>query len=111
MAEEDSELDRPLMLFGRDVRKVPCFRNSILYSVGWGVGTGLAVFMFTSKPQLASHATMGTFACVALGYWTYCRLDWAEQRFSSGQIFGAYRDILAEKNDRGKANQVEVSEV
>lgn len=62
-----------LMLFGRDVSKIPCFRNSFLYGIGGGFAGGLLTFMFTSRPQLSTHSAMGVFMCVTFGYWAQCR--------------------------------------
>lgn len=38
-----------LVLFGRDVSKIPCFRNSFLTGIYGGVGCGIASFLATSK--------------------------------------------------------------
>ena len=97
--EEDNELESPIMIFGRDVRKIPCFRSSILNGVGFGCVTGLLVFMFTSKPRLASHSTVGSFTCITLSYWIYCRHEYATQKFNMGQIKGALKGYLKDDND------------
>lgn len=62
-----------LMLFGRDVSKIPCFRNSFLYGIGGGFAGGLLTFLFTSRPQLSTHSAMGVFMAVTFGYWGQCR--------------------------------------
>lgn len=36
--DEDS---RSLYIFGKDVSEMPCFRNSFLYGIGGGMGTGI----------------------------------------------------------------------
>lgn len=61
------------MLFGRDVSKIPCFRNSFLYGIGGGFAGGLLTFLLTSRPQLSTHSAMGVFTCVTFGYWAQCR--------------------------------------
>lgn len=37
------------VIFGRDVSKIPCFRNSFLTGIYGGVGCGIASFLATSK--------------------------------------------------------------
>ncbi|XP_012288683.1 cytochrome c oxidase protein 20 homolog [Orussus abietinus] len=66
---------KPLILFGRDVRRIPCFRDSFLYGISSGLGGLLTAFLFTSRGQLSCHIGMGTFVCVTLGYWTQCRYE------------------------------------
>nr|CAD7202231.1 unnamed protein product [Timema douglasi] len=58
MSEEEEETKRKLILFGRDVSEIPCFRNSYLYGISSGIGMGLTYFMFTSKVRMATHARM-----------------------------------------------------
>ncbi|XP_043285791.1 cytochrome c oxidase assembly protein COX20, mitochondrial [Venturia canescens] len=94
MADEENELDRPVIVFGRDLRKIPCARDSLLYGIGSGLGGGLIVFMLTSKPRYAAHSMMGIFSCVTLSWFVVCRHRWATQKFNMGQIFSATRDQL-----------------
>lgn len=94
MADEENELDRPVMLFGRDIRKIPCFRDSLLYGIGSGIGGGLLVFLFTSKPKLATHSSMAIFSCVTLSWFVVCRHRWATQKFNMGQILSATKERL-----------------
>ncbi|XP_014474275.1 PREDICTED: uncharacterized protein LOC106744217 isoform X2 [Dinoponera quadriceps] len=64
MEAEDTELQnqsKEVILFGRDIRKVPCFKNSILFGIYSGLATGLATFMFTSRVKLASNVAMGSY--------------------------------------------------
>lgn len=74
------------MWFGRDISKIPCFRNSFLYGIGGGLSTGLATFMFTSRPQLASHCAIGAFTLVTLTYWMQCRYKYSDTKFKLAQI-------------------------
>lgn len=63
-----------LVIFGRDVSQIPCFRNSFLYGIGSGIGGGLLTFLFTSRPSVSLHSCMGIYTVVTLAYWTQCRL-------------------------------------
>lgn len=49
--EEFDEQRRHLVIFGRDVSEIPCFRNSFLYGIGTGLGIGLGIFNL----QLSFH--------------------------------------------------------
>lgn len=63
-------------IFGRDVSKIPCFRNSFLYGISGGVGAGFVAFMTTSRPPLSMHIGMGIFAVTTVCYWFPCRLSY-----------------------------------
>lgn len=47
--KDDNEWDiidedrKHLFILGRDVSEMPCFRNSFLYGIGGGFGTGLGM--------------------------------------------------------------------
>lgn len=74
------------MIFGRDVSKMPCFRNSYLYGVSCGIGTGLAYFMFTSRTRAACNFGVLGFTVVTLGYWTNCRYEYSKTKFEMLQL-------------------------
>lgn len=82
------------MLFGRDVSKIPCFRESFLYGIATGVGGGLVTFLKTSKPMLAQHVGVGTFTISTLVYWSYCRMNWSKQRFDAQILQDALKDKI-----------------
>lgn len=69
------------MIFGRDVSKMPCFRNSYLYGIGSGIGSGLMYFMFTSKSLASCNFGMASFFIVTLSYWTQCRYKYSKTKF------------------------------
>ncbi|XP_046389031.1 cytochrome c oxidase assembly protein COX20, mitochondrial [Ischnura elegans] len=72
--------------FDRDWQSVPCFRSSLLYGIGGGIGTGLLYFMFTSKTRMASHVAVSSFCGITLTYWFYCRYDYARKKFAVSQL-------------------------
>ncbi|CAG9785632.1 unnamed protein product [Diatraea saccharalis] len=95
MLEEDSEDEKKgLVIFGRDVSKIPCFRESFLYGVSSGVGVGLIAFLKTSKPMLAQHIGFGTFSLSTLMYWSYCRYQWSKQKFDAQLLQEALKDKI-----------------
>merc|ERR1739840_24531 len=85
--EEESETVQTL--FGTDYSKVPCFRQTFLYSIGSGLGAGLLNFLFTSRKRASINRGFGTYMCVTLGYWTYCRYNFSVQKFHSSQLQAA----------------------
>ncbi|XP_015588887.1 cytochrome c oxidase assembly protein COX20, mitochondrial [Cephus cinctus] len=89
MADDDES--KPVMLFGRDISKIPCFRSSFLYGITSGVVGGMTMFLFTSRPKLSCDAAVGTFVSVTLFYWIYCRHNWVHQKFDAGQVQSALR--------------------
>lgn len=74
------EEEAKLILFGRNVLKMPCFRQSILSGLGGGIGTGLLVFLFTSRPKFAMNCTVGSYALITIGVWFNCRLKYEQNK-------------------------------
>lgn len=83
-----------LVIFGRDVSKIPCFRESFLYGTASGVGVGLAAFIKTSKPMLSQHIGFGTFTISTMIIWSYCRWQWSKQRFDAQLLQEALKDKM-----------------
>ncbi|OXU28583.1 hypothetical protein TSAR_004795 [Trichomalopsis sarcophagae] len=73
-------------IFGRNVLKIPCFRDSFLYSISSYFGVGLLTFLVTSKPKLSSHVGFASYIVVTLGYYTNCRINYTNQKFQMAQI-------------------------
>lgn len=57
------------MFLGKDIKKIPCFRNSYLYGIIGGFTMGLGYFMFTSRTLRATHFGFGSFVVISSGYW------------------------------------------
>ncbi|KAI4479321.1 hypothetical protein M0804_011106 [Polistes exclamans] len=81
--EEDR---KEIILFGRNILEIPCFRNSFLYGISSGVGGGLLGFLFTSRPKFAMHCAMGTYFNVTIIYWFYCRYNRARDEFNAARM-------------------------
>ncbi|KAL7043681.1 hypothetical protein ACKWTF_001622 [Chironomus riparius] len=75
-----------LYVLGRDVSEIPCFRNSFLYGISGGFGTGLGTFMFTSRTKLSMHVAYGTFIATTVSYWFYCRYNYSKTKFLYSQL-------------------------
>ncbi|CAG0915502.1 unnamed protein product [Notodromas monacha] len=88
--EEDDER-QSLVVFGRDIAKIPCFRSSILYGLGGGVSGGLVCFLMTSRPQFSSRIGMLCLVAVTVGYWTRCRYEYSKNRQLHHQLEAAAR--------------------
>ncbi|XP_013187162.1 cytochrome c oxidase assembly protein COX20, mitochondrial [Amyelois transitella] len=92
--EDPDEEKKGLVLFGRDLAQIPCFRESFLYGVATGVGVGIAAFIKTSKPMLSQHIGVGSFSISTLLYWSYCRYQWSKQRFDAQLLQEALKDKI-----------------
>ncbi|CAH0554942.1 unnamed protein product [Brassicogethes aeneus] len=73
--------DKGFILFGRDISKIPCFRNSLLYGMGGGISLGLGHFMFNSRPLKACNFAVYSFSLITLAYWIQCRYNYSVQKF------------------------------
>lgn len=82
------------MIFGRDVSKIPCFRESFLYGIASGIGVGLASFVKTSKPMFSQHVGFATFSITTMVYWSFCRYEWSKQRFDAQLLQDALKDKI-----------------
>ncbi|XP_027235717.1 cytochrome c oxidase assembly protein COX20, mitochondrial [Penaeus vannamei] len=82
----DGEANKEASLMGRNLSEVPCFRETFLYSITSGLGSGLLNFMLTSRVQRSVQVGLGVYTCVTLGYWSYCRYNFSQQKFNVGQL-------------------------
>ncbi|XP_037777168.1 cytochrome c oxidase assembly protein COX20, mitochondrial-like [Penaeus monodon] len=82
----EGEANKEASLMGRNLSEVPCFRETFLYSITSGLGSGLANFMLTSRVQRSVQVGLGVYTCVTLGYWSYCRYNYSQQKFNMGQL-------------------------
>lgn len=57
------------MVLGKDVSKIPCFRNSYLYGILGGFSMGVGHFMLTSKTLKSTHVGFGSFLVISTLYW------------------------------------------
>jgi len=69
-------LQKQLLVFGTDVGQIPCFRNSFLYGIGGGFGTGLAHFAVSSKVRNATRFGFWTYVGITAAYWCHCRYEY-----------------------------------
>ncbi|XP_075974341.1 cytochrome c oxidase assembly factor COX20 lethal (3) 87Df [Anticarsia gemmatalis] len=92
--EEAEEEKKGLVIFGRDVSQIPCFRESFLYGIASGVGVGIAAFLKTSRPMFSQHVGVGTFSLTTMIYWSFCRYQWSKQRFDAQLLQDALKDKL-----------------
>ncbi|XP_019526211.2 cytochrome c oxidase assembly protein COX20, mitochondrial [Aedes albopictus] len=74
----DPPPEKGIVLFGKDLSQIPCFRNSFLYGISIGIGVGFLAFLKTSRPQLSSHIGFGSFCGTVLCYWFPCRYKWSK---------------------------------
>lgn len=86
--EEDAIEDqsKPVMLFGRDIRTIPCFKYSMLYGIYGGLATGLVTFLLTSRSLLATKAALGSYMGIATAYWCHCRYYFVKNKYTVNEI-------------------------
>lgn len=93
-------------MFGRDVSKIPCFRNSFLYGIYSGFGGGLITFFLTSRTKFATDVAVASFAIVTLSYWCHCRYQYSVTKFEYAQLKAGMRShLLYEGTEKEKALQ------
>lgn len=80
-----TSLLQSVIIFGRDVSKIPCFRNSFLYGTLSGLGSGLVFFLFTSRVKASTDFSVATFAVVTMSYWFTCRYNYSKAKFEMMQ--------------------------
>lgn len=105
---EQNEGNRPVMLFGRDIRKIPCFKYSMLYGIYSGLAAGLATFMFTSRTRLSTNVAMGSYMGVAVIYWCYCRYDYVMQKYTVSEIQQIMRQSRISNEESAQRQQGEL---
>ncbi|KAL0127050.1 hypothetical protein PUN28_005400 [Cardiocondyla obscurior] len=92
MSEDDQS--KTVTLFGRDIRKIPCFKQSMLNGIYGGILGGLAAFMYTSRIKLATNVALGSYMGVTVIYWCYCRYDYVQQKY----VVRDLQNILRQKS-------------
>uniref|UniRef100_A0A1A9X1B9 Cytochrome c oxidase assembly protein COX20, mitochondrial n=1 Tax=Glossina brevipalpis TaxID=37001 RepID=A0A1A9X1B9_9MUSC len=88
----EDEPKKGLVLFGRDISEIPCFRNSFLYGISGGIGAGLLTFLSTSRTTFSTHIGFGTFFFGTIVYWSWCRYQWSMHRFEYAKLQEALRN-------------------
>ncbi|KYQ51042.1 Protein FAM36A [Trachymyrmex zeteki] len=98
--EEDES--KAVMLFGRDIRKIPCFKHSMLFGIYSGLAAGLGTFMFTSRVKLSTNVALGSYMGVTVVYWFYCRYNYTMEKHEMQNLQNIIRQksINAVKKDK-----------
>ncbi|KAG5316496.1 COX20 protein, partial [Acromyrmex insinuator] len=97
--EEDES--KAVMLFGRDIRRIPCFKQSMLSGIYSGLAAGLGTFMFTSRAHLSANVALGSYMGVTVVYWCYCRYNYTMEKYEMRNLQNIIRQNsinAAEKN-------------
>ncbi|XP_018562704.1 cytochrome c oxidase protein 20 homolog [Anoplophora glabripennis] len=79
--DDSQDQDKSLIIFGRDISKIPCFRNSLLCGIGGGLFFGLARFMITSQPLKSTNFAVYSFSFITMAYWIQCRYTYSKRKF------------------------------
>ncbi|XP_018025294.1 cytochrome c oxidase assembly protein COX20, mitochondrial isoform X3 [Hyalella azteca] len=105
MAEEERERgssdSSPIIKIFRErkVADIPCYRSTFLASTSAGLAGTMAYFLFTSKMKEAFRAGIGVFAVVTLGYWSYCRYNYAKSQQPYEQLTQALQRHRVQNDD------------
>ncbi len=92
--QEDELLKRELILFGKDIGHIPCFRNSFLYGITSGFGAGIVTFALSSKVPTATKTGFYTYVGVTLLYWIQCRYNYSVLKFEYSQLQYALKESV-----------------
>ncbi len=101
-------LDAPLLSgqnllgFMFDLRSNPCFRSSMLWTIGLSSLTALHSFVLYKHPIRMISRFLGTSLIVLPITWTYCRVQAYEREKEFQAIFDAYQ---AKKKAAAEANK------
>lgn len=94
IADEDDQ-SKAVMLFGRDIRRIPCFKQSMLSGIYGGIAAGLVTFMFTSRAKLATNVALGSYMGVVVTYWCYCRYNYVVEKYALQDLQNCLRQKSA----------------
>ncbi|ODN06098.1 Cytochrome c oxidase protein 20 [Orchesella cincta] len=86
LMDEEAELNRKLQLFGTDVGSIPCFRNSFLYGITGGIGSGIAHFAVSSRLPGATKFGFWSYVGITACFWCWCRYDYTMTKFRYSQL-------------------------
>ncbi|XP_077292708.1 cytochrome c oxidase assembly factor COX20 lethal (3) 87Df [Arctopsyche grandis] len=106
--EEDDDKSTKYVIFGKDLSKIPCFRESLMYGIGGGFAGGLAGFFITSNIRRANNFGMGSYILTTLVYWCKCRYDFTKTKHDVSMLQSAierktlYEGTPLEKEMEGK---------
>ncbi|EFA84316.1 hypothetical protein PPL_03394 [Heterostelium album PN500] len=83
--------------------KIPCFKDSLIYGIGSGVGVTFFTNIFTSKtPMKAADFGVLTFLLVAGAYWPICNYNKQVQDRKIKMVMDAQ---IAEMNRKSQENK------
>ncbi|XP_018394204.1 PREDICTED: cytochrome c oxidase protein 20 homolog [Cyphomyrmex costatus] len=99
---DENDESKAVMLFGRDIRKIPCFKHSLLYGIYSGLATGLVTFMFTSRANLSANMALGSYMGVTVVYWFYCRYNYVMEKYEMQHLQSIFRQRSINPEDKAK---------
>jgi len=84
--ESSEDSNRQLVVFGKDLGAIPCFRNSFLYGLSGGFGAGIMHFAFSSRVRNATRFGFWSYIGITSVYWVYCRYDYSVTKFKYSKM-------------------------
>ena len=77
-SQDEKSSDYSFTIRGTNMLKVPCFKSTMMYSIGSGMLTGIAYNLGTSRPP--GKIAFGTYTIVLFGSWIYCRYNYRKRK-------------------------------
>ncbi|CAL8106951.1 unnamed protein product [Orchesella dallaii] len=108
LMDEEAELKRKLNLFGHDVGTIPCFRNSFLYGITGGIGSGIVHFAVSSRLPSATKFGFWSYVGITFSYWCYCRYEFTMTKFRYSQLtFAMKQNALKDGTDESFRSELQ----
>ncbi|CAH1790664.1 unnamed protein product [Owenia fusiformis] len=105
MVDEGAE-KRKLMIFGRNVAEIPCFRKAFLTGITSGIASSLVYFVFTSNTKKATKVGLFTFPIVTMATFTVCRYNLAVLRMEHRKL----KNAIEHTRQTVKATDVQIQQ-
>ena len=77
-SQDENNSNYKLTIRGTNMLQVPCFKSTMMYSIGSGMLAGIAYNLGTSRPP--GKVAFGTYAVVFWGSWIYCRVNYRKRK-------------------------------
>ncbi|KAI8049194.1 hypothetical protein BDF22DRAFT_193206 [Syncephalis plumigaleata] len=87
----------------RNIGKVPCGRDSLLYGIGGGLAVGAGRFIVKRKAMTASNWAVGAFAIISIGCWEWCNYQRLQHAKKVGVVVEKLNQLEEKRRQEGTA--------
>ncbi|CAD5111093.1 DgyrCDS440 [Dimorphilus gyrociliatus] len=67
------------IFLGKDISKIPCFKQAFTSGILGGITTGFGYFFYSSNVKKSCNIGVGSYALVTLGFYSYCRYKFTKK--------------------------------